>query len=151
MFVSSFFVDKVKTNMGSNRIAVIIIFVFGYGNCNNTNTIGLNDNTSDIFNKTWIQHSGLEKLCKFNILQQHVDNQRWAECFLNIHKLCTKLDKNVTTQNLLNELYHRDKRNDEEKENDLKFSIPKEFLIQIVQYFQIKELLFVIDKTNLTG
>ena len=118
--------------MGSNRIAVIIIFVFGYGNCNNTNTIDLNDNTSSVFNKTWIQHSGLEKLCKCNILQQHVD-------------------RNVTTQNLLNEFYHRNKRNDEEKENDLKFSIPKEFLIQIVQYFQIKELLFVIDKTNLTG
>ena len=160
--------------MDTNKILIYVVLIFDFAKYLYTIRIDLKDNDFCCLTTTWIQNilkqnenhwnlsshecinKTLEKiefdnLRLVDIKENRLNYKRIDSCSLNTIGLLKKLDNNLGKEHHLTKSCQRNKRQYDRERTPSKFVIPKEFVIEIVKYFQIKELLIVVDKTDLTG
>ena len=164
-----------------HRITISILFVLGFNKCQNANfkNISIHEKSfSFFFNESLIHNCESKEVCLFTFSRPECDWQclrkldlddlnsiclyenesRPKMMALSIQNICKFLNKQnsslssfIPKEELISATNQRIKRQENEDGKDSEIFVSKDFLIQIAKYFQIKELLFVIDKTNITG
>ena len=160
--------------MDTNQMLIFVFLIFYYAKCLCTIKVGLNDNDFCCLTTTWIENilkqnenyrnlssqkcinktldkMAFDDLRLVDIKQNRLNFKRINSCSLNTIELFKKLDNNLEKEYHLTKSCQRNKRQENRERAASELVIPKEFVIEIVRYFQIKELLIVLDKTNLTG
>ena len=158
--------------MGMYKITTFVILIFGFHKCHNAYKSDLDESTFCFFNTSWFLNDGQQNDCR-NVLSQHnIDIKKFYAPSLSVYELIdSKPDKlklkSLTScqhllwkENLKLEEYENEeeqitisnrRRKREEDEDNKESEVLIQFLIQVAEYFQLKELLFVIDKTSLIG
>ena len=160
--------------MDTNQMLIFVLVIFDFAKCLYTIRIDYNDKDFCLLNTTWIQNilkqnanywnsssqkcinktfdkTEFDNLRLVDIKENRLNYKRINSCSLNTIELLKMLDNNLGKEYHLTKSCQRNKRQNNRERNPSEFVIPKEFVIEIVKYFQIKELLIVLDKTNLTG
>ena len=142
------------------KITTFVIFIFTFNNCHNVYKSDLDKPNLCFFNTSWTQHHcncDLKELdesslddAKF-ICSKHNEfmYKSLTSCHHFMKKRKSDLKKYEKKEEYITISNRRSKRQEDDDNKETEVLI--QFLIQVAEYFQLKELLFVIDKTSLIG
>ena len=137
--------------MGTFKFTAFVIFIFGFNECHNAYKNDLDKSNFCFFN-TSLKELNESSLDDFEFIG-YKDNEFMYKSLTSCHHFLRKGKSMVDNYEKKEEHIiisnRRSKRQEDDDNKETEVLI--QFLIQVAEYFQLKELLFVIDKTSLIG